>query len=160
MALKQYDAAGGVVIDCGRMLLLDRPTRREVRLPKGHVDPGETPMQAALRETAEESGYGDLEIVSDLGYQVVKFNFQGDDFIRTEHYYLMRLSSERTVRRSRKDEAQFSPVWTPLEEAVQRLTFEAEQQFARRAIDAHQRLAQSVTAPAAQVQEHHAAPGS
>ena len=150
MALKQYDAAGGVVIDQGRMLLLDRPTRREVRLPKGHVDPGETPVQTALRETAEESGYADLEIVSDLGYQVVKFNFQGDDFIRTEHYYLMRLTSDRIVRRNRKDEAQFAPVWAPLDSAVQRLTFEAEQQFAQRAIDAYQRLARASAGPASE----------
>jgi len=140
MALKQYSAAGGVVIEHGKMLLLDRPNRREVRLPKGHIDPGETPGQAALRETSEESGYADLEIVSDLGYQVVKFNFQGDDFVRTEHYFLMRLTSERTIRRNRKDEAQFLPVWAPLGEAVQRLTFEAEQQFAQRAIETHQRL--------------------
>ncbi|MFO7632694.1 MAG: NUDIX domain-containing protein [Caldilinea sp.] len=142
MALNQYSAAGGVVIHEGRMLLLDRPKRREVRLPKGHIDPGETPQQTALRETTEESGYTDLEIVGDLGYQVVKFNFQGDDFIRTEYYYLMRLNSDRTVRRNRKDEVQFSPIWTPLDEAASRLTFEAEQQFARRAIDAYQRLVQ------------------
>lgn len=148
LALKQYEAAGGVVIDQGRMLLLDRPARREVRLPKGHVDPGESPLQTALRETAEESGYADLEVVSDLGSQVVKFKFQGDDFIRTEHYYLMRLTSHRTVRRNRKDEAQFLPVWAPLEDAVHRLTFEAERQFAQRAIDAYQRLGQSPTTQA------------
>lgn len=141
MALKQYDSAGGVVIDdYGRMLLLDRPTRCEVRLPKGHVDPGETPEETALRETREESGYADLEIIADLGVQVVKFTFQGDDFVRTEHYFLMRLLSDRTVSRNRKDEAQFSPVWVPLEQAVQRLTFEAEQQFAQRAIDVYHKI--------------------
>ncbi|HAJ35291.1 MAG TPA: hypothetical protein DCL15_06315 [Chloroflexi bacterium] len=136
MASKQYAAAGGVVIDAGRMLVLDRPLRREVRLPKGHIDPGETAAQAALRETTEESGYADLEILEDLGSQVVKFNFQGDDFIRTERYFLMRLASPRVIARNRKDEAQFIPLWLPLMEAVQRLTFEAEQQFARRAIAA------------------------
>jgi 8-oxo-dGTP pyrophosphatase MutT (NUDIX family) len=135
MALKLYAAAGGVVIDDGRMLLLDRPLRREVRLPKGHIDPGETAAQAALRETAEESGYDDLEIMSDLGSQVVKFNFQGNDFVRTEHYFLMRLVSSRTTPRSHKDEAQFTPLWLPLTEAVRRLTFDAEQQFAQRAIE-------------------------
>lgn len=143
MAHKQYDAAGGVVIDRDRMLLLDRPTRHEVRLPKGHVDPGESSAQAALRETTEESGFADLEIVSDLGCQVVKFNFQGDEFTRTEHYYLMRLTSDRTIQRSRKDEAQFIPMWAPFDEAVQRLTFEAEQYFAQRAIDVYQRLTQA-----------------
>ena len=144
MALKQYEAAGGVVIDDGKMLLLERPKRREVRLPKGHIDPGETPLQAALRETTEESGYADLEVISDLKYQIVKFNFQGDDFIRTEHYFLMRLTSHRIVRRNRKDDAQFTPLWAPLDEAVQRLTFEAEKQFAQRAIDAYHRLSQPV----------------
>jgi 8-oxo-dGTP pyrophosphatase MutT (NUDIX family) len=139
MASKQYAAAGGVVIDAGRMLVLDRPQRREVRLPKGHIDPGETAAQAALRETTEESGYADLEILEDLGSQVVKFNFQGSDFIRTEHYFLMRLASPRVISRNPKDEAQFIPTWLPLTEAVQRLTFEAEQQFARRAIAALER---------------------
>lgn len=135
MATKAYRAAGGVVIDGERMLLLDRPLRREVRLPKGHIDPGETATIAALRETAEESGYDDLEIVADLGSQVVQFNYLGDDFVREERYYLMRLVSERTARRNRKDEAQFKPIWVPLDEAAARLTFPAEQQFAQRAIE-------------------------
>ncbi len=139
MATKTYRAAGGVVIDGDRMLLLDRPLRREVRLPKGHIDPGETATVAALRETAEESGYDDLEIVADLGSQVVKFNYLGDDFVREEHYYLMRLVSERTVRRNRKDEAQFHPIWVALDEAAARLTFPPEQQFAQRAIDIYRR---------------------
>jgi len=135
MTTKTYRSAGGVVIDGDRMLLLDRPLRREVRLPKGHIDPGETATIAALRETTEESGYGDLEIVADLGSQVVKFNYLGDDYVREEHYYLMRLVSERTIRRTRKDETQFKPIWVFLDEAAARLTFPAEQQFAQRAVD-------------------------
>lgn len=148
MALKEYRAAGGVIIEEGRMLLLDRPLQHEVRLPKGHIDPGETPAQAALRETTEESGYADLEILDDLGSQVVRFKFQGDDFVRTEHYFLMRLTSPRAMRRSRKDEAQFMPIWLPISDAVQRLTFEAEQQFAQRAIDFDARRADPAAAPA------------
>ena len=42
MAEKRYNAAGGVVIHEGRMLLLDRSTRNEMRLPKGHVEAGES----------------------------------------------------------------------------------------------------------------------
>jgi len=139
MTARIYRSAGGVVIDGDRMLLLDRPLRREVRLPKGHIDPGETATTAALRETAEESGYGDLEIVADLGSQIVKFGYLGDDYVREESYYLMRLVSDRIVRRSRKDEAQFKPIWVPLDEAAARLTFLSEQQFAQRAIDIFRR---------------------
>jgi hypothetical protein len=49
-----------------------------------------------------------------LGQQVVKFNFQGDDFVRSEQYFLLRLLSERIVRRNAKDEAQFVRLWLPL----------------------------------------------
>ena len=41
MPKKRYLAAGGVVIHDGRMLVLDRPSRGEVRLPKGHIEGGE-----------------------------------------------------------------------------------------------------------------------
>jgi 8-oxo-dGTP pyrophosphatase MutT (NUDIX family) len=140
MAKQRYAAAGGVVIREGRMLLLDRPDRGEVRLPKGHIDSGEAAAETAVRETAEESGYDDLAIVADLGTQVVEFDYKGDHYIRQETYYLLRLRSDRTAIRSRKDETQFFPVWVPLAEAPEQLTYAAEQEFARRAIRAYEGL--------------------
>jgi len=85
----RYRAAGGVVVDGERVLVLRRPGRGEVRLPKGHIDPGETPRAAALREVGEESGYADLEIVADLGTQTVEFDWDGRHYVRDEHYFLM-----------------------------------------------------------------------
>lgn len=130
----RYISSGGVVIEAGRMLLLDRPSRGEIRLPKGHIDPGESPAETALRETCEESGYADLEIVLDLGEQVVTFEYEGKQVVRTEHYFLMRLGSDRTVPRTPKDEEQFRVLWLPVEQAVEQLTYAAEQDVARRAI--------------------------
>ena len=103
MGEKRYAAAGGMVIDDGRMLVLDRPSRGEVRLPKGHMEAGEDAAETALRETMEESGYADLGIVADLGSQVVEFEFEGDHVVRTEHYFLLALVSETQVRRSKQD---------------------------------------------------------
>jgi 8-oxo-dGTP pyrophosphatase MutT (NUDIX family) len=140
MAKQRYAAAGGVVIQDGRMLLLERPERGEVRLPKGHIDPGEAAAETAVRETAEESGYDDLAIVADLGTQVVEFDYKGNHYIRQETYYLLRLRSDRTMVRSRKDEAQFFPLWVPLNEAPEQLTFAAEQEVARRAVRAYESL--------------------
>ncbi|MBW7883155.1 MAG: NUDIX domain-containing protein [Caldilineaceae bacterium] len=137
MAVKQYAAAGGVVIQDGSMLLLNRPTRGEIRLPKGHIDEGESAEEAALRETCEESGYGDLEIIADLGSLVVEFDYNDNHYVRTEYYFLMRLTGDRLVERSPKDAQQFQPIWVPLEEAVSRLTFAAERTFAQRGIAAH-----------------------
>ncbi|MEX1020848.1 MAG: NUDIX domain-containing protein [Litorilinea sp.] len=149
MALIEYATGGGVVIEDAqiegvqtegtgraqaRMLILDRPTRQEIRLPKGHIDPGETAESAALREVAEETGYEDLEIVADLGVRTVEFDYGADHYRRQEHYFVMRLRSHRQRPRPPHDAAQFRVLWVPLAEAPGQLTFAAEQEVARAAI--------------------------
>jgi 8-oxo-dGTP pyrophosphatase MutT (NUDIX family) len=145
MSVVEYVAAGCVIIHEGQMLLLDRPQRGEIRLPKGHVDPGESDDETALRETVEESGYADLEIVADLGTRLVEFDSEGRHYRRSEHYYLVRLLTDRQVLRSPKDEMQFRPFWVPLAEAVKLLTYLAEQEAALRAIVAYQQQPTSST---------------
>jgi 8-oxo-dGTP pyrophosphatase MutT (NUDIX family) len=64
-------SAGGVVVR-GEEVVVIVPTRRAadgsrvLALPKGHVDPGETPVQAAQREVREETGIV-AEPVRELG---------------------------------------------------------------------------------------------
>lgn len=139
-----YRAAGGVVLDNrGRVLLLERDVVRngrlvhEVRLPKGHVEPGESDAEAALREVCEESGYCDLEILADLGTARSEFDFEGRHTVRDEHYFLMRLKSlTQSGRRTdlRKEEALFRVTWAEnLSVAQELLTYESEREFARRA---------------------------
>ena len=139
METVRYASAGGVVIHDGAVLLLDRPGRGEVRLPKGHIEPGETPQAAALRETAEETGYVDLVLQDDLGSQVVEFEYKHRWIVRTEHYFKMGLASAATRERPPQDEAQFRVVWTPLDEAEAQLTFPAEQRVVAQAIEIHAR---------------------
>src|SRR3954451_827228 len=73
-------SAGGVVVHDGQVVVVV-PTRRDARgqqvlaLPKGHVDPGETPEQAATREVREETGM-DAELVEKLGD--VRYWYQRD----------------------------------------------------------------------------------
>ena len=137
METVRYASAGGVVIHDEAVLLLDRPARGEVRLPKGHIEADETPQAAALRETAEETGYVDLVIQGDLGSQVVEFEYKQRWIVRTEHYFMMGLASAATRVRPPQDEAQFRVLWTPLDEAAARLTFPAEQRVVAQAIALH-----------------------
>jgi len=130
--VKRYTAAGGIVVDEDQVLVLRRPSRDEVRLPKGHIEPGETIQEAALRETAEESGYRDLNIKADLGSQVVTFHHQGQYVIRRERYFLMSLLCQ-SREPSASGESQFESEWLTWEEALGALTFEAEQEWVRRA---------------------------
>lgn len=150
MEIERYRAAGGVVIQKGILpsvneetayvLLLERPQRREVRLPKGHIEPGEAPKETALRETVEEAGYADLRIATDLGSQVVEFDYNGRHYVRQEHYFLMLLETSRRVSRNSTDAAQFNVRWVPLADAAQQLTFDAEQNVVERAIARYREL--------------------
>jgi HAD superfamily hydrolase (TIGR01509 family) len=128
----RYLAAGGVVVNENHVLVLDRPSRGEVRLPKGHVEPGEETQTTALREVREESGYENLEVIADLGTQVVEFDHSGRHVVRTEHYYLMALGEDARSRRG-QGEKQFEPVWHTWDRALEVLSFEAEREWVRRA---------------------------
>jgi 8-oxo-dGTP pyrophosphatase MutT (NUDIX family) len=129
--VEYYHAAGGVVVRDGRVLVLRRPSRDEVRLPKGHVDPGEDARATALREVREESGYDGLIVQADLGEQVVEFDHQGRHFVRTERYFLMAPADPAASPSGH--EKQFEPEWLAWDEALQALTFEAEREWVRRA---------------------------
>lgn len=137
-----YKTAGGVVLDeDNRLLALARTVVRnggpieELRLPKGHIDPGETDAQAALREVGEESGYWDVAIEADLGTAHSSFYLEGIHYERDEHYFLMRLVSNtrKATQPVSEEEALFTPQWISIEEAPQRLTYPSEKEFARRA---------------------------
>jgi 8-oxo-dGTP pyrophosphatase MutT (NUDIX family) len=130
-----YHAAGGVVVDESRahVLVLIRPARDEIRLPKGHMEPGESPQETALREVREEAGYADLEILADLGEQMVAFAHEERAILRIEHYYLMEIRSRQEIERPDGDTAQFFTYWATWQEAGQSLTFAAEQEWLQRA---------------------------
>jgi 8-oxo-dGTP pyrophosphatase MutT (NUDIX family) len=138
----RYRAAGGVVVDrAGRVLLLQRQVRRgdrivhEVRLPKGHIEAGESDVEAAVREVREESGYQEFAILADLGSAEISFDSRGERVTRNEHYYLMRLlSTDRGLPTGLGEEALFEPLWVAdLAQAELSLTYDGERAFARRA---------------------------
>ena len=57
-------AAGGIVVTDGKFVSIVRHGIPD--LPKGHIEQGETPETAALREVEEETGIGNIKIVKAL----------------------------------------------------------------------------------------------
>lgn len=142
MKTKHHRTAGGVVLDAkGRVLVITRDVMREggltheVRLPKGHLDPGETEEAGAMREVGEESGYWNLRIVAGLGEAVSEFDFKKKHHVREERYFLMALTSpdRGAPAPTGKEEALFSPAWMDLAEAEMAMTYASEQDFVARA---------------------------
>ena len=91
-------SAGGLVIDKSGLqgLLIGRrdqkdPTGKKLlwSLPKGHIEEGETPEQAAIREVAEETGI-DSQITQSLGVIDFWFMAGGKRIHKTVHHFIFR----------------------------------------------------------------------
>lgn len=87
-----------------------RPGKRVLALPKGWVDAGEKPAQAARREVREEAGL-EAEVVSKLGD--IKYVYQrkwSDDarVFKVVSFYLL-LYASGTIRRYLRGDAQGGP---------------------------------------------------
>jgi len=133
-----YEAAGGVVLDAGDVVVLRRPDRHELRLPKGHIEAGETSQVAARREVAEETGLVDTEIEADLGRRFVEFDTfpssgPGWHVARGEHYFRMRLFSARQRVRPR-EARKFTPQRLATAVALGALTQPVEREWLRLAL--------------------------
>lgn len=66
----------------------DRRSRLVWALPKGHVEPGETLAQTALREVQEETGIA-AEVVAPLGVTDYWFVWDGRRIHKTVHFFVM-----------------------------------------------------------------------
>jgi 8-oxo-dGTP pyrophosphatase MutT (NUDIX family) len=138
MKTRYYAAAGGIVVRDGRALALHKHAKDEYMLPKGHIEPGETREEAALRETREETGYLHLRVLADLGTGRAEFVFKGEHVVRDEAYFLMALVDDARDENPEHEAAaydrdMFRQLWVPVEALADQLTFEPAKAFARRA---------------------------
>ena len=130
-------SAGGLVIDSSgtKGLLIGRidakdPTREKLlwSLPKGHIEEGESPEQAAVREVQEETGI-ESEINKSLGVIDFWFMAGGKRIHKTVHHFMFtEVSGELTPQVSEVDEVS----WFPLAEIVDRLAYPDEKKLIAR----------------------------
>lgn len=87
----QAPAAGGVVMIDNQFVAIERNGIPD--LPKGHVEKGETPEMAALREVEEETGITDLKITGVLPDTWHCYLLNGNWTIKKTSWYVMTTSS-------------------------------------------------------------------
>src|SRR5262245_26605171 len=85
-------SAGGVVVRGDEVIVIVRRRRapngaRGLGLPKGHIDPGETTLEAAEREVREETGVV-AEPVRELGEARYWYNRDGQAIPKSVCFYL------------------------------------------------------------------------
>lgn len=131
-------SAGGLVVDRTgstlRAALIGRLDRRGTlkwSLPKGHIEPGETPEQAAEREIREETGI-EGHVVAALGTIDFWFMLQAQRVHKTVHHFLLEAHGGTL---SDADVEVDEVSWVPLEEVAGRLSFEDERRLMDRVPD-------------------------
>ena len=114
-------SAGGVVLRQQDVLLIrvsDIKGRPVWSFPKGRLDAGETPAQAALREVMEETGWY-CRIDADLSTTEYWFQREGRRFRKTVVWFKMSPLELSGVPDGEVEEVQ----WVDLDEAPRRLTY-------------------------------------
>jgi 8-oxo-dGTP pyrophosphatase MutT (NUDIX family) len=127
-------SAGGLVIDksgtkgllIGRKDLKDQTGQRLLwSLPKGHIEEGETPEQAAIREVAEETGI-QSEISKALGVIDFWFMAGGKRIHKTVHHFLFKeVGGVLAPQESEVDDVG----WFPLNEVIGLLAYPDEKKL-------------------------------
>ncbi len=137
--LKRDFSAGGVVFkkeEGKTKILLIRNYKKDKDVnywgfPKGHLDPGETSKDAAVREVEEETGIK-AKILEKVDSSKYFYFWEGEKTLKTVAIFLMEYESgQLNAQQSEVAEA----VWFSPEEALETVTFENEKKILQKALD-------------------------
>lgn len=131
---KEETSAGGVVVrvDNGRpFFLLIRDSHKNWGFPKGHLEPGETPGAAALREVNEETGLDDLQLRGEISTIDWYFRFRGRLVHKVCHFFLMETAT--AITSPQRDEGITACRWEEFDRAAELISYENARAVLRRA---------------------------
>jgi len=139
MPTVEETSAGGIVVNlddlppCAAVIArLNRAGRVEWCLPKGHLEGGETPEQAAIREIEEETGIQG-RVVGSLGTIDYWFSAEGHRVHKLVHHYLLQATGGLLSVEGDPDQEAIDVAWVPLGELSELLAFPNERKIAREA---------------------------
>ena len=99
---RYVEAAGGLVFNPrGEALFIFR--RGKWDLPKGKLEPGETPVQAAVREVREETGLQILKPVKELPSTYHTYREKGQRVLKRTYWFIMDTPDTELIPQAEED---------------------------------------------------------
>jgi 8-oxo-dGTP pyrophosphatase MutT (NUDIX family) len=115
-----------------------RKAKTVLCLPKGLVDPGEKPLEAALREVREETGLIAVPVtkLADIKYVYTRAWSDAERVFKIVSFYLLRYESGRINEIAPEMRVEVGrALWVRLDEAPKLLAYKGEKDVARRALE-------------------------
>jgi 8-oxo-dGTP pyrophosphatase MutT (NUDIX family) len=118
--------AGGIVFRRNNKgdieILLAQDAKDRWTIPKGHIEPGETPRQTAEREITEETGLKEMKLYDHLGKTQFRYRRQNSLVLMTMHVFLVKAQgdSDKLV----KEEWMNGIGWFKFADALDKIEYE------------------------------------
>ncbi|MBU1031903.1 NUDIX hydrolase [Patescibacteria group bacterium] len=130
--MKREFSAGGIVFNNkGQVLVTQHSQNKHWSFPKGLIDSGQTPEEAALREVKEEGGVK-AEIIDKIGYSKYIYSLNGEKIFKVVTYFLMKyISGDPKDHDWEVEEAG----WYEPEDALKQLTFNQDKELLKKALE-------------------------
>ena len=134
--MKREFSAGGIVFNnSGQLLLINNAAMKDPKksywgFPKGHINPGESSQEAAIREVREETGL-EVEVRAKIGDSKYVFTVEGEKIFKVVIMFLMEYQSGEIKI---QQEELLGADWFEVKEALKKLSFSADKTLLNKAL--------------------------
>lgn len=133
--MNKHFSAGGIVIKTEKdqpFVLLVKDGYGHWTWPKGHIEKGESPEEAALREITEETGLKKVVIEGKIGEQTYYFKLKGELIFKTVYIFLVKAGAKEklAIQESEIKDAK----WLSTEEALRTIEYEGSREMLEKGI--------------------------
>ena len=121
--MKQEKSCGCIIINDKKEVLLVHHTKGHWDFPKGHIEPGETEIQTAIREVKEETNI-DVEVNEKYRY-VTEYSSKEDVMKEVVFFLAKNINNNKQAQLEEVSEVK----WFIFEEALDKITYDTSKEI-------------------------------
>tara|TARA_Y100000590_G_scaffold92411_1_gene104461 strand:+ start:340 stop:762 length:423 start_codon:yes stop_codon:yes gene_type:complete len=135
MKSKETKCAGGIIYNDKNEVVIVNQNHDSWSLPKGHIDPGESSLEAALREIYEETGIKKPTYIKSLGkFKRYRIGLDGNDDLSELKTIAIYLFKSNQINLQPIDPNNPEAIWVNVEEAYKLLSHKEDKSFFKKSL--------------------------